>query len=117
MENSGVRGRGIRDRRSFWEAHIRVQARSGLTIAEYCRRQCLSKTQFYYWKNKISASGKKGASVALVQVGKIRVSKRDAFSFRLRLRSGYEIEVREDFSESALCRLLTVMEGEGCMGG
>ncbi len=49
--------------------------------------------------------------VALVQVGKISISKGDAFSFRLRLRSGHEIEVREDFSESALSRLLRVMEG------
>lgn len=48
--------------------------------------------------------------MALVQVGKITIGKGDAFSFRLRLRSGHEIEVREDFSESALSRLLSVME-------
>ena len=123
MGNSGadvVNGNIIRARQSFWEAHINAQAKSGLSIAEYCRSQGIARTQFYYWKKKIFTlhshcagftSGPKAQAVALVQVGKISIGKCDAFSFRLRLRSGHEIEVREDFSESALSRLLRVMEG------
>ena len=113
----GTNGKTIKNGQSFWKAHIKAQAKSGLSMAEYCRRVGISKGGFYYWKKKLATLGSEGPTVALVHVGKIGMGKRDAFSFRLRLECGHEIEIREDFSESALLRSLRVLEGVRCMAG
>ncbi len=39
-------------RKKHWRAHLAAQERSGLTLAEYCRRNRLSKSTFGWWKRE-----------------------------------------------------------------
>ena len=111
MGISGKRERGAGEKQSFWSAHIRAQERSGLTIAEYCRRQGLARHRFHYWKGKLLGDKSRRGSISLVEVGRIDLCGGGGYNFRVRLRSGHEIELRDGFSASALSRLLSVMEG------
>ena len=112
MGISGKRERGAGDKQSFWSAHIRAQEKSGLTIAEYCRRRGLARHRFHYWKDKLLGGKPRSGSISLVQVGRIDLcGGGGGYNLRVRLKSGHEIELKDDFTASALSRLLSVMEG------
>jgi len=98
----------------FWGAHINAWSRSGLSIAEYCRRQGLSYHAFRYWKQKLD-HGTVGSQVSLVEIGRIGCTSRAGsgrdrnFSLRIRIDDRCTIEVGDGFSSSTLSRLLSVM--------
>jgi len=48
-----------REKRRFWQVHIKAWAGSGLLQTEYCRQHNLNNHQFGYWKKKFSAEEKK----------------------------------------------------------
>ncbi|HHD63892.1 MAG TPA: hypothetical protein ENK96_05930 [Desulfobulbaceae bacterium] len=50
----------------FWKAHISAMDRSGLSLAEYCRRHGLSYNAFRYWRRKLGKGA--GTPVSLVPV-------------------------------------------------
>ena len=56
-----------REKRRLWKAHIRAWRRSGLTQADYCRRNSLKDTQFTYWKTKFNKE-KKSDQICFVPV-------------------------------------------------
>ena len=102
-----------RDKISFWRAHIRAQRKSGLSIAEYCRRQGLSRHRFFYWRKRISQKVKSGDLVSVVKVGEVR---RDGiiefgYDFRVKTRGGNVIEVKRGFSRDDLSKVIRVVEG------
>lgn len=41
------------ERRRVWRGRLAEQRRSGLSIAEYCRRQGLSEPSFYLWRRRL----------------------------------------------------------------
>jgi len=49
-----------------WQTHLSMQAKSGLSRPEYCRRQQISYHAFAYWRKKLSKTG--GNNVALVPI-------------------------------------------------
>jgi len=54
-----------KDRRRRFEQHVRRWRSSGLTQAEYCRRNDLKWSTFHYWRKRLATSA---AAVTLVQV-------------------------------------------------
>ena len=47
------KGRDAR-REAYWRRTMRRQERSGQTIREFCRRQDLAETAFYYWRKELA---------------------------------------------------------------
>ena len=100
------------EKTSFWRAHIRAWARSGLSIKEYCRRQNISHHAFGYWKKKLLKNGGgEAAGVTAIEVARVNCGTGNGYEMRVRLRSGHEIEVRRGFSGDDLSRLIQVVEG------
>ena len=48
--------KGERDpkRERFWRAALRRQQTSGLTAKEFCRREQLAETAYYYWRRELA---------------------------------------------------------------
>ena len=46
-------GRDVR-KEALWRERLRQQAASGLTVAEWCRRNKVSDSLFHYWKGAIA---------------------------------------------------------------
>ena len=44
--------------RKKWERIVAEQKRSGLTVAEYCRKHSLREGQFCYWRKMLKKQGK-----------------------------------------------------------
>ena len=49
-------------KRESWRERLRKHAGSGLTVAEFCRRQHVSQASFYYWAKRIRPVDHDGAT-------------------------------------------------------
>ncbi len=105
---------GKRDsRQAFWKAHIDALERSGLSVAEYCRRHGLSYHAFRYWRRKLHKGT--GTSVSLVPLpgfvlqGESRRHGRGGVPLVLSFKGRFTIEVRDGFSPATLARLVSTL--------
>jgi hypothetical protein len=64
MENE-IKNRRKRRSRAYWEAQVENWRGSGLTRAEYCRREGINPQQLTNWKSRIGARAQAGAFVEL----------------------------------------------------
>jgi transposase-like protein len=57
---------GERDpkRERFWRAALRRQEKSGLTAKEFCRREQLAETAYYYWRRELARRDREAGSRA-----------------------------------------------------
>jgi hypothetical protein len=46
------------EKERYWRAVLQRQARSGVSIAKFCRSEGVSEPSFYSWKRRILAGGK-----------------------------------------------------------
>lgn len=74
-----------------WRERLGRQARSGLSIAEFCRREGVSAASFYQWRRRLKGSGGGKRQPAFQQVVVRPASSLSAL--RVRLAGGAEIEV------------------------
>jgi transposase-like protein len=101
-----------RSGRRFWQAHVKALAESGFSRSEYCRRHNLSYHALTYWVRKQGSSTKSKPLLALVEVpvrSALPVRHPEA-ALRLHLASGRMLEIEPDFDQTALDRILTVLE-------
>ncbi len=104
-----------------WRSHLKAQARSGLSRAEYCRQQNLSYHAFFYWQRKLASSLAAEPSTASVLVPIALTSSRPSepelhppsmpVGLHLLLPGRVTVAIGDSFSAAALDRLLTVLEG------
>lgn len=99
-----------------WQAHVQAFRRSGLSRAEYCRRQSISYHALTYWQRKLSRPGTDRSVPALVPVplaGNIvtHSSQVSRAVLRVILPGRLSIEVGDGFSPATLSRLLATLEG------
>jgi len=95
-----------------WQAHFAAQAKSGLSLPEYCRRQQISYHAFGYWRRKLSRTA--GNNVALVPIAMNAEPGRSidfggAADLTLILPGSISIAVGDNFSGTTLTRLLNVL--------
>lgn len=99
-----------------WQAHVQAFRRSGLSRAEYCRRQNISYHALAYWQRKLSGPGTGRSVPALVPVslaGNIgcHSSQPGRAALRVILPGRLSVEVGDGFSPATLSRLLATLEG------
>lgn len=99
-----------------WQAHVQAFRRSGLSRAEYCRRQNISYHALGYWQRKLSGPGAVGSVPALVPVSLasnigFQSSPPGRAALRVILPGCLSIEVGDGFSPATLNRLLATLEG------
>jgi len=97
----------------FWKAHISAMDRSGLSLAEYCRRHGLSCSAFRYWRRKLGKGA--GTPVSLVPVPGVIPQEEshhacNAADLRLNLKGRFTVEVGDGFSPATLARLVSTLE-------
>jgi hypothetical protein len=97
------------DRRRQFEEHMRRWRSSGLTQAEYCRRNELKWSTFNYWRKRLATST---AAVTLVQVPVGLNSDGSVSSgqgLTLLLEGRYRVEIGDNFNPSTLARLVDTL--------
>ena len=98
--------RGDDQRRiEFWQHHIAECLESGLSYAEYARRNDLKGSAFGYWRGRLSESSPK--EPAFVE---LKVSTHTKSGIEIVLRNRIRIRVVSDFDETVLGKLIGVLE-------
>ena len=113
------------DREQSWRKHLVAWRESGLSQAEYCRRQRLNAVQFSIWKGRLKlrnqtaagevASGGLAAKPAPLFVPvRVNTATVGVIPFEVLLRTGRRVQVPTQFDPDALRRLLAVLEATPC---
>ena len=66
------------ERKQFWKSHLESWAPSGLSQAEYCRRNNLNIPRFRYWKRKLT---KENLPLEFVKVPSVPVKSTRLFQY------------------------------------
>ena len=100
----------LEEKRGYWQGHVASWRQSGISQAEYCRRQSLSIKNFGYWKRKQSKT----------QYGELKFfplvlsnpsQLQESTTLQLTLQEKrFTIEIKEDFSPVVLKRLILSLE-------
>ena len=102
-------------RAAYWRKHISRWSKSGLTQAEYCRRNEVSAAAFQWWKGELQRKAKTqkkpSTSMQFVEVHGVspaHVGRGE--TYEVVLSRGRAIRVGRDFDSDALKRLIVAVE-------
>jgi len=96
-----------RQKRKFWQAHVKAWKDSNLSQVEYCRRQGLKTHRLCYWVNKKSA--KPDHPLALVEIPMPKMTARSDAVFKLTIDNRYQLEITNHFSPATMEQILLVL--------
>lgn len=103
-------------REEYWKTHVAAQERSGLTLAEYCRRNGLRKGSLSWWRRKLKSN--RSTSATLVPVSIIPDRNQTSTFFNCQqlasgiaviTRDGSRIEIGIGFHQSTLEQVLRTL--------
>jgi hypothetical protein len=111
-------------RAAYWQKHISQWSNSGLTQAEYCRRNGLSAAAFHWWKGELRRKSnaqktipprpqqRVGSSKAVqfVEVHGVPPASGHSETYEIVLSRGRAIRVGRDFDSDVLKRLIVAVE-------
>lgn len=118
-----------RQREAQWRRTIREQARSGLSIREFCRKGRLRETAFYFWRRELQRrqaeqeqrqpthSPAAPAFVAVRVDGAVARADEDSLlagHIEIMLAGGRRVHVTAPVDRQALADVLAVLEGLRC---
>jgi len=93
------RGEELEQKRSFWKQHIESWQESGLSQADYCRRNDLKPHQLTYWKKRFCRTE---TGVSFVPLQLIQSSSGD--SLWLVIHDHFKVEIRSGFDRKRLIK-------------
>jgi hypothetical protein len=107
---------------SSWRGRLSLQTSSGLSVREFCRREALQETAFYFWRREIvrrdsQAHAKRPAVPAFIELRAapaIASTAEPSAAIELLLPSDRRLLIRGGFDASLLRRVLAVLEGVPC---
>jgi hypothetical protein len=99
----------------YWQEHLSKWSESGLTQAEYCRRNKLSAAAFHWWKGQLRRKSKTqkapSTSMQFVEVHGVPPARvRSGETYEVVLSRGRAIRVDRDFDSDVLKRLIIAVE-------
>jgi transposase-like protein len=98
-------------REAFWRQTLAAFAKSGLSVREFCRREKLHESAFYFWRRTIQQRDPKRrrrkppAFVPLI-LGEVHA----AASITLELRGGRTLRLSDSFPVDRLASLVLALE-------
>ena len=106
------RAEQLEQKRSYWKQQIEQWQQTGLTQAEYCRRNNLKHPQLVYWKKRClkTESAVSFAAVHLEDLLDIPAPPNQA-SIAVVIDNQFKVEVTEGFDPQLLRQLIAVLRG------
>lgn len=106
------------EKHRYWGAQIRAWERSGLTQAEFCRREKLGMRLFGSWKRRLGGRRLPGEPRAQFVAVAVCPERRETTalpvppptSLTVVTGTGYRVEVGDGFAPQTLARLLATLE-------
>ncbi len=98
-----------KEKRKFWENHIKQWGASGQGQRVYCKKHGLIINRFYYWKRRITAADKSHVSFLPVALSDSPANTHT--SIRIHTPNGYIIEVENQNGLIEINRLVSMVAG------
>lgn len=102
----------------LWKGRIADWARSGGSIAKWCRDHDVSDHLFYYWRDRLSGKSRKSRAKERIQQPtdkKMFIELKDQPGNHLTIESGsFRIKVTSDCDEALLIRSLRAVKQASC---
>jgi len=98
-----------------WQSLLSEQAKSGQSVAAFCRARELRESQFYYWKKRLREEAARQfveVQVANPQLRQTHARSGVEATIEVRLRNGRSLVVTPSFEASHLRALLALVESE-----
>jgi hypothetical protein len=100
----------LKQKRSYWKQHIDTWQETGLTQAEYCRRNNLKHHQLVYWKKRFLKAETDVSFVPLKLEDLLDIPARpDQATLTLVINNDFKIEIRTGFDAQLLRQLIYVL--------
>lgn len=100
----------------LWEQRIKERIQAGVTIGEWCKKNGMSKYQYYYWNRRVHKKGKATEETAFAEVTPIltagnKTSKYSAptTDFQIFFKS-IRVIVPSEFNPTSLTELMKVLQ-------
>ena len=100
-------GLGSRQKRKYWQAHVKAWKDSNLSQAEYCRSQGLKTHRLCYWVNKKSA--RPDHPLVLVEIPIQKMPVRSDAALKLTIDNHYQVEIADHFLPETLEQILLTL--------
>ncbi|MBU4387887.1 hypothetical protein KJ644_05515 [Candidatus Dependentiae bacterium] len=97
------------ERLKFWQDHVSVYRKSGMTQREYCGKANISYWSFNVWKRRIDSEEKATGIHEIPQAVVQRLS-RERKDLEIIVHDRLRIVLPEGFSEKTLCRVLSLLK-------
>lgn len=98
---------------AFWRGAIARQVESGWSVAEFCRRERLRVSSFYYWKREIERRDRELPASGFVSVV-VRETAAAGKPIVVELAGGTRIILEPGFDAETLRRAAVVLGGGSC---
>ena len=102
-----------REKEQYWQEHISGWGASGLSQADYCRKHGISKSTFWLWKRKLSATKDITESPVIVPVSLERIIEAPLSKPICLYVGEFRLEIEAGFCKNTLRELLSVI-GSRC---
>lgn len=96
-----------KQKRKFWENHIKQCEASGQSQRDYCKKHDLIVNRFYDWKHRITATDK--SQVSFLPVVLSDSAANNHLSIRIHTPNGYIIEVEDQNGTIEINRLVSMV--------
>jgi hypothetical protein len=112
MSGDDREGDGRTEREAYYEELLDEQEESGLSVAGFAEERGLSAATLYSWRRRLGRASvhKRGAALIEVCVAEGEGSHGSATRMIVKTADGTSIELDVDFDETALERLLGVLD-------
>jgi hypothetical protein len=106
------RAEELEQKRSYWKQQIEQWQQTGLTQAEYCRRNNLKHHQLVYWKKRYLKT-QSDVSFAAIQLEDLLdiPAPADQASLTVVIDNSLKVEVTEGFDPQLLRQLIVALRG------
>ena len=94
----------------YWQQQIRNWKTSGLSQKQFCRRESLALSTFSYWKRKIEIPETKKIKFYPLSLPPQTTPPADSVLLLLISNKRFAIEIKEEFSPTALKKLISALE-------
>ena len=111
------RAAGSAAKREYWQEQIQQWKNSGLSQAEFCRRNGLKPHQWWYWKKRLAHPTTPPVKFVRLDLDRIvepGSKALDSTPLRLVFGNGFHLEVHKGFDPGTLEQVIRTLQRAGC---
>lgn len=100
----------------LWEQRINERAQSGMSVAQWCKNNEISKNKYHYWNHKISKKQESDSEITFAEITPILSNAEEVMSnpakpddFQIFFKN-IQVTIPSNFNQTSLAGLMKVLQ-------